>query len=362
MYNGNLFGHPLSFQCDKFVTRHKPLSQRQWLSRLATVSAADSTIDLYSSGPAIEKLESRMAELLGKDSALFVIKGMIGQNSALKQWAKVTGSSTIAVHPNSHIVRDESDAYSALLGLDIVPFGQQGSAVTEQDIGTLPTELAALCLELPVRREGFALPELKVLKQTRAFSQQHKIPVHIDGARLFESAHHYNLSYADVAGYGDSVYVSLYKSLGAMAGGVIAGDSDFVDSLQSWRSRFGGDLFTAFPYVLSALWGLEHYLPRLVEFHQRAKHLAACFVDSFGIQSVPKAVNSNGFLIDLPIAPILFEQKVLQLAKEDKIWLCDRIFAVENNQTSRIEIQVGDALDDWQDSELVSQVVRLIDS
>jgi threonine aldolase len=361
MYNGNLFAHPVSFQCKKFVTRHKPLSQQHWLKRLSKVPALNNTIDMYNSGPAIELLETRVAQLLGKESAMFVVKGMVGQNSALKQWSQLTGANTIAVHPQSHIMCDESDAYRELLALNTLTFGQPGCAVKTGDLEVLHKDLAAICIELPVRRAGFLLPDINVLKQIKQFGGQNNTPVHIDGARLLESAHHYQVSYDQLADYGDSVYVSLYKSLGAMAGGVIAGDRDFIDSLLPWRSRFGGDLFTVFPYVLSALWGLDHYLPRISEFHNRAKELSVSFKNTFGEKSLPNEVQTNGFLIDLPIKPCELEKRVLDFATYERVWLCDRIFNVNDSHISRIEIQVGDALDDWTNQELVTTIAGLIE-
>lgn len=265
------------------------------------------------------------------------------------------------MHPQSHIMCDESDAYRELLALNTLTFGQPGCAIKTDDLEVLHKELAAICIALPVRRAGFLLPEIKVLKQIKQFGSQNNTPVHIDGARLLESAHHYQMSYDQLADYGDSVYVSLYKSLGAMAVGVIAGDRDFIDSLLPWRSRFGGDLFTVFPYVLSALWGLEHYLPRISEFHNRAKELSVSFKNTFGEKSLPNEVQTNRFLIDLPIKPCELEKRVLDFASHERVWFCDRIFSVNDSHISRIEIQVGDALDDSTNQELVTTIAGLIE-
>lgn len=360
MYNGNLFAHPLSFKCTKFVTRHKPLTHKQWLDRLSSVSDIDLTIDCFNTGPTIEKLEVVVAEMLGKERALFVHKGMVGQNAALKQWSVLQGESVIAVHPQSHIICDESDAYQALFNLEAHVFGQPNAAITASDIAQLPEKLAAIVLELPVRRAGFQLPSLELLDQVRSFASNQKIPLHIDGARLLEAAAYYQLSPAELAQYGDSVYISLYKSLGAMAGGIIAGESEFIDDLVTWRSRQGGDLFTAFPYVLSAFWGIEHYLPRINEFNERASGLAQKLKNEFGDASIPLPVQCNGFLVELPISAERLEERVLNLAQNEGIWICDRIFPQAT--TSRIEIQVGDALDDWTDNALIEVLKQLCNS
>lgn len=359
MYSGLLLGHPLMSECKRFLTRHKPLTHRQWLDRIEQTKEFNLTADFFNSGPTIDALEQRMAKLLGKESALFVPKGMMGQNSALLQWASQTNRQKIAIHPQSHIHVDEELAYKELMGLDAVMFGQENQAITKTDIDALPTDLSTITIEIPTRRAGFKLPDWQDLLYLKSFSQQHQIPIHIDGARLLEASYYWEKSYKEVAAIGDSVYVSLYKTLGAAAGGIIAGDKSFIDQLIPWRTRFGGDLFTAFPYVLTALWGLENYLPRISEFHQRALSLSNLIKAKLGNDAIPNPVQCNGFIVQLPINADLLEERALSLAKERKIWLFDRIYNV-GEDTSQFEIQVGDALDDWEDEELVLELLKLV--
>ncbi|MBB6519877.1 threonine aldolase family protein [Pseudoteredinibacter isoporae] len=359
MYDGLLLGHPLMSKCTRFVTRHRPLSQRQWLERIQQVPEIDLDIDLYNSGASIEILERRMAELLGKEKALFVPKGSIGQYSALLQWAQNHGSRKLALHPQSHFQCDESMAYETLLGFEGVMFGKPGKAIDSEDIRNLPEDVFAATVELPLRRAGFKLPEWPDLVALKQRANDSGIALHIDGARLFESADYWGKSYQDVSALGDSVYVSLYKTLGAAAGGIIAGDKVFVEQLMTWRSRLGGDLFTAFPYVLSALWGLEHYLPRVSEFNQRAQSLSKLIVDAFGESAIPEPVQSNGFLVQLPVSASVLKDRALQVAESDRVWLFDRVFEANENN-SRFEIQIGDAMDDWSDQEFVETLQALI--
>lgn len=359
MYKGVLLGHPLMSECNKFLTRHKPLSHKQWIERMEQSSELDQNIDLFGTGPTIELLEQKIATILGKERALFVPKGTVGQHSALLHWSSLSNYKKVAIHPQSHMEVDEELAYKELLGLDAVMFGNPDKAIETKDIENLPKDLSTICIELPIRRAGFKLPEWESLVHLKQFSVEANIPLHIDGARLFESACHYNKPYQEVAALGDSVYISLYKTLGAAAGGIIAGDTDFVEQLKPWRSRLGGELFTAFPYVLTALWGIENYLPRIPEFHKRALKLSHSIKQAFGSQAIPNPVQCNGFLIELPIEADELERKALALAKSDKIWLFDRIIKTGSN-SCRFEIQVGDALDDWQDHELIEVIDNMI--
>jgi len=354
-----LLGHPLMAQCTQFVTRHKPHTQREWLLSMLQAPELDLPIDLYCDGPAIELLEKKMAEILGKEKALFVHKGMVGQHSVLIQHATASGSRKIAIHPQSHIHHDESMAYQELLGLQGVMFGKQDCAIDHDDINNLPTDLAVISVELPLRRAGFRLPEWETLTRLKQHCESTATPLHIDGARLFECADYWQKSYAEVAALADSVYVSLYKSLGAAAGGIVAGDKAFIEQLIPWRSRLGGNISTVFPYILSALSGIEKYLPRVSEFNRRALSLSELIKEQLGENAIPLPVQCNGFIIELPIAPALLKEKVLAIAESEQIWLIDRIIATTDNH-SRFEIQVGDALDDWSDQEYVAKLVSLL--
>ena len=359
MYNKTLADHPFQAKCTKFVTRHKPLTQRNWLKRMEEIPEVDLDIDVYGEGPVIDILEQKMAKILGKEKALFVHKGMVGQHCAFLQWSALSGSKKIAIHPQSHIHLDESMAYQELLGLEGVMFGKMNNAIDIDDIDNLPLDLAAISIELPLRRASFKLPPWQTLLTLKKHCNTHNIPLHIDGARLFESADFWDKSYAEVAALSDSVYVSLYKTLGAAAGGIIAGDKEFIEQLIPWRSRLGGNIFTMFPYALTALWGLENYLPRVSEFNQRAIKLSELIKDKFGIQAIPDPVQSNGFIVELPISPNNLIDKALQVSENEKTWLFDSVIETENG-TSRFEIQIGDAMDDWEDEQLVDKLASLL--
>jgi threonine aldolase len=314
-------------------------------------SEVDLSLDSYGEGPAIDILETQFADLLGKERAMFVHKGMVGQLCALKRWSELKHSHTIAIHPQCHLEVDEALAYQELLSLNAIKFGHPYQANTTEDVDDLPTKLAAVAVELPIRRAGFQLPEWHVLENIKSFTQANNSALHFDGARLFESAGYWNKTYSQVAALAYSVYVSLYKGLGALAGGIIAGDDHFIESLRPWKTRFGGDIHSVFPLVLSALWGVEHYLPRIPDFRTRATSLATAIEKSFGAHALPFAVQTNSFVVELPVAPEQLTEAALRFACKDKIWLFDRLMPTDNHY-SRFEIQVGDAADDWSDDEI----------
>lgn len=358
-----LAGHPLMAMCQKFVSRHKPLSHRQWLERMLSVPEIDLSVDSYGRGPLIDKIETKMAALLGKEQALFMAKGMVAQHSVILGRTTAANNCRVALHPQSHMMLDEAAAITELLGVEPQMFGQEYGAFAAADIAALPDDLALIIAELPVRRAGFQLPAWDDLLALKAHADERGTPVHFDGARLFESLPHWGKSMHQVTNLCDSVYVSTYKMLGAAAGAVVAGDADFIARLKPWRTRMAGDIVTIFPYALTTLWGLEHYLPRVSSYVARAKKLGALIAAELGAEAIPYPVQSTGFLVELPLSVDALAAKALSLAEGQKIWLCDKVMAAtgcRSDERCCIEIQVGDALDDWRDDAFIATLKGLL--
>ena len=113
-----------------------------------------------------------------------------------------------------------------------------------------------MSIELPLRDAGFVLPTWDELVAFTDRSHERGVPVHFDGARLWESQPFYDRSLAEIAALADSVYVSFFKGLGAMAGAAATGPGDLMEQARRWRTRHGGTLFTMLPYAVAARDGL----------------------------------------------------------------------------------------------------------
>jgi len=352
------FNHPLRHQCSKFLTRHKPFSQRMWLESVLSMPEVDYSIDCFGSGPALEALERTMADLLGKEKAVFVHKGMMGQLSVLKHYAELSGFNKIALHSCSHIEQDEGLAYKKVMGLVPHFYGSKASPFTALDITALPSDLAAVSVELPTRHAGFLLPSWSCLVQLKQHCREHGHFIHIDGARLLESAAYWNKDYSEVAAIGDSVYVSLYKTLGGMAGGIIAGDSELIESILPWKTRLAGDIYTVFPYVLSALQGIKEHLPNIPIYCQRAKALATALSKHFGRHVIPYPVQTNAFIFEFLESKECVEKASIRYAKKHNVWLFDRV--IHDNFGCRVEIQIGNAMNEWSDEQVIDAFEEII--
>jgi threonine aldolase len=330
--------------CAHILSGHKALRPDAWLRDLAALPAAEKPADLYGEGGAVAELEARTAALLGKEKGLFVIKGVIAQLAVLKSWSEKAGTANVAIHPLSHIDLEEAGAIERTAGLAPVrigrfaPFGlAELEAVTEN--------LAAVVVELPLRRAGYKLPPLAELRAISQYCRARDVPLHFDGARLWEAAAGYGIGLAELAALADSVYVSFYKGLGGPGGAVVAGTHSFLATLPVWKARFGGNLVTAFPYALGGLAGLDRQLPRMADYVARARALASGLEGRLLVD--PATPHVNAFRLLLPGAPALWTERHRRFAEANKVWLFGAFADAPLADHASAEIFIGDNSDGY---------------
>jgi threonine aldolase len=343
------------------LTGHRPKTGRQWLEELARSSFAELPPDLYGEGEALQALEHEVAGLLGKPAAVFVPKGIIAQQMALRVWIEQSGSPVVALHPKCHIAIDERDAIERLHGLTLLRLGSDFAPFAVSDLAAAAEPLGAVTVELPLRRAGFKLTPWAELVAISDWCREQSVPLHFDGARLWESQPYYDRPLHEIAALADSVYVSLYKGLGGLSGCVLAGPEEFIAAARVWQTRHGGFLWAAFPNVISGLEGLRRHLPMMGRYLERARSIASALATLPGVRIVPEPPQTNGFQIYLPAPPAALERAHLALAERDRTWLFGRFAPTPLPDLSMVEISVGDAVEDWTDDEIVRAVGRLID-
>ena len=231
--------------------------------------------DSYGSRGAVTMLETQVADLLGAPAALFVPSGTLAQQAVLRIWCDRSGSRRVALPDLSHLVHHEEDGPRRLHGLEWEFLTTGRRTPVAADLEAVPGRLGAALTELPLRDAGCLLPSWDDLVGLSTAAREGGVPLHLDGARLWEAQPFYDRPLDEVAGLFDSVYVSFYKGLGAQAGACVVADQDVVDELRSWRKRMGGTLFTMTPYAVGALLGLRDELPRMGEYADWARSLAA---------------------------------------------------------------------------------------
>ena len=330
----------------RWLMGHGDLAPSAWLAELAAAATEDD-LDRYGDGGEVAALEREVAELLGKDAAVLMPSGIMAQQAALRSWADRASTDAVAVHGLSHLVVHELDALPELHGLRLQRLTSDPRQPTVADLEALAGPLAAVTLELPLRDAGYLLPTWDELAAFSAACRARGVPLHLDGARLWESTDHLGHSLDEICALADSVYVSFYKGLGGMAGAVLAGPSDLVAEARRWQRRHGGTLFVLLPYAVGARDGLRRRLPLMPEYAARARDLAAGLSALDGVRVNPDPPHTNAFQLYVDVPHEALAEAGLRIAEETQVALVLGWDAADVPGWGWTEITVGDATLAW---------------
>jgi threonine aldolase len=283
--------------CTRWLSGRR-LPPAEALRALADVAMEDGR-DGYGSGGEVALLEQEVAELLGKPAAVFLPSGILAQQSVLRVYADRAGTQRVAVHGLSHLLLHELNALEEVHHLRIERMTSEPRQPRPDELAAIPGKLAAVTVELPLRDGGFVLPTWDELVVFAAACEARGVPLHVDGARLWESTPYLEHSLAEIAALASTVYVSFYKGLGGLSGAALAGPEDVVAEVRRWQRRLGGNLYTLFPYAVSAREGLRTVLPQMGELHQRAVELAEALQNT-GFRVFPEPPHTNSFRVYAP--------------------------------------------------------------
>lgn len=259
--------------------------------------------DVYGEDPTVNRLEKRAAELLGKEAALFVTSGT--QGNQIAGLVHCRPGQEVILESEAHIFLYEGAAMSALAGLQLKTIdGVRGamdpveveSAIRGKDIHEPETGL--ICLENTHNKAGGAVLPVEHMKAIYEVAQRHHVPVHLDGARLFNAQAATGIPVAEFAQYTDTVQFCLSKGLGAPVGSILAGSHEFIAKARKWRKRLGGGLRQVGVLAAPALIALEENPSRLVLDHKHAKQLAEG-LDQLEAFQVINEVETNILLVQL---------------------------------------------------------------
>lgn len=337
------------------------------LAELGTLAPdPDEPGDVYGSG-IVERLERRVAELLGTEDAAFFPTGTMAQQIALRCWAGRTGNPVVALHPMSHPERWEDGALSVVSGLRTVyPTGEPRQP-TASELAELPEPFGTLMLELPLRDAGFLLPTWEELSALVDTARERDAVVHFDGARLWESTVHFGRSLPEIAALADSVYVSFYKSLGGLSGAALAGSASLVAEARVWRHRYGGQIFRQFPAALSALAGLERELPQLPSYVAKARAVASAMSSALAaapevpwFRVHPEVPHTHQFQVWLPYDADRLTEAGVRLAEETGTVLFRRWSPDGPPGLSVTEVEVTRPGLTWTDAEVATAVADFV--
>jgi threonine aldolase len=330
---------------ERFVAGMAPRGRdpRTTLLELAERAPAVGEADRYGGGMLAERLEARIAELLGKEAAVWMPSGTMAQQIALRIHAARTGRNLVAFHPHCHLDVHEERGYEWLHGLRATLLGDRNRLARAEDVVKLSEAHAAVLLELPQRDLGGRLPPWDDLVATAEAARAGGAAVHLDGARLWQCGPFYGRSLDEIAAPFDTVYVSFYKDLGAPAGCALAGPADVIAEARVWLVRHGGRLFSAFPYILAAERGLDEVLPRMPDYVAHARALAAALAEVDDVSVIPDPPQVAMFHLHVKGDPDRLNEAAVELAERTRTSLGAHFIATADPAIATTELTIGEA-------------------
>ncbi len=346
--------HDLSFPFHRAETPSMRLSAIQ-----AFMDEQNFGNELFSSGAATALLEEKIAGIFGREAALWCPTGTLAQSIAARIHARKTGKNRLLLHPTSHLLLHENDGYRHAHHLEATQIGTWNSVIAAD---LLDEEAACAFVELPQRHNGGLLPSWQQLSMLKKNGSERGLALHLDGARIWSCPPYYdNRSYADIAAGFSSIYVSLYKDIGAIGGAVLIGDADFISEAEIWRSRLGGLMVQPWPMVCDALRLLDHRLSQMAGFVSHAREVATRLTQLDTIVIKPDVPHVNMFHIRLPCNTQKAEVARDEAAEQTGIWLASRFWDYEDPDQCSMEVTVGEKAVSVPIDEFVRAVEILLD-
>ncbi len=328
------------------VTRPTPSMRRA----MAEAEVGD---DVYGEDPTVNRLQERAAEIFEKEAALFVPTGSMGNQIAVK--LHTGAGQEVVIEERGHIYNYEMAAMSAVSGAlarpvksadgsGVLTWGDVKTAVKANDAPYYVARTGLLVLENTHNFAGGAVMSRERTEELCEGAHSLGLPVHLDGARIFNAAAALGERVAALAAPADSVMFCLSKGLGAPAGSILLGPRAFIEEARRWRKRLGGGMRQVGVLAAAGLVALEETPPRLLEDHANARRLAEGAAELPGVKIDPERVQTNIVIFDVKgtgLAP----GEICARARDSHGVLCtafgDTIRMVTHYDVSREDVEVA---------------------
>lgn len=259
------------------------------------MAAAEVGDDVYREDPTVNRLQEVVAELLGKEAGLFMPSGTMSNQVAVKTACR--GSEAVC-DAEAHLLHYEMAAAAARSGIQLFPVPGKAGVLTWADVEPAVRPEAdyfprtgLICLENTHNRAGGTIFPLETMAEVAAGARKLDIPVHLDGARLWNAAAATSTPASAWARYADTVSVCFSKGLGAPVGSCMCAARDLIEEAIMVRRSFGGAMRQAGVLAAAALYAVENNVERLADDHRRARRLAEGIADIPGLTVVPPQTN-----------------------------------------------------------------------
>ena len=281
--------------------------------------------DVYGEDPTVNKLQERIAGMFGKEGALFVPSGTMGNEICIK--VHTQPGDEIIVEQDSHIFVYETAAPSLLAGVQMATIAGAGGVMTVEQVENkirpkvyyLPTT-KLICIENTHGRSAGSIIPLEEIKKIRKLTQEYNIKMHLDGARLWNASIGSGVPVSEYAKYFDSISVCFSKGLGAPVGSIIIGNKMLIEDSRRYRKIFGGGMRQVGMLAAAALYAIDNNIQRLSEDHKRAKHFAQELSRLNQLEINPAEVQTNMVIADISKSG-KSQSEILSLLKSQKVLL-----------------------------------------
>jgi len=307
------------------VTRPSP-AMRQ------AMAAAPVGDDVFGEDPTVNQLQDFVASLFGKEKGLYCVSGTQTNQVAIKTHTQ-PGDEIIA-EDGCHILNYESGAPGLLSGVLIrtIP-GKNGAFTAEQveerirPLAYHHPRTALIEIENTHNRAGGTIFPLEEIARIRQLADQHQLPMHLDGARIWNAHITTGIPLKEYAKYFHSISVCFSKGLGAPVGSMLLGDAEFISRAHKYRKIFGGGMRQAGIIAAGALYAVQNNIPRLIEDHQKARLMAEALHSSPHFHIDLDTVQTN-IVIFKVVSEKYQASDIVELMKKENILMLE-IFSEE---------------------------------
>ncbi len=262
----------------------------------AAMANAEVGDDVYGDDPTVNRLEEIAAEVLGKESAVFVPSGTFGNQLSIL--THTLRGDEVIIPASNHIIVHEAGASAVIAGVQMRTLDCDDGmpsvdrilkAIRGEDLHYPRTGL--ICLE-NAHSSGRVLP-MEYMKEVYSLARERAVPVHLDGARVFNAAVSLGIDAGEIASKADSVMFCLSKGLGAPIGSMLVGTKDFISRARKGRKIMGGAMRQAGIIAAAGIMAIEKMIDRLGEDHENARYLAKKLEEIKGIEIMRDRLDIN---------------------------------------------------------------------
>ncbi|QSX08679.1 low-specificity L-threonine aldolase [Alkalibacter rhizosphaerae] len=304
---------PIDFRSDT-ITQPTPVMREA----MAHAQVGD---DVYMEDPTLTALEDLAAEMTGKEKALFVPSGTMGNQIAVNVFTD--HGNEVILEENCHIFTYEAGGIGAISGVQsrLIPSNKGVLSVETiekavRGVDIHYPETALICLENTHNKAGGTVTDVPTMKAIYEFAQHKNIPVHLDGARIFNAATALGVPVSELTQYTDSVMFCLSKGLCAPVGSMLAGTEDFIDRARKVRKMLGGGIRQGGILAAAGIIALQEMTGRLEEDHRHAKVLAQGLNAMDGLSVDVDFVQTNILMCDVTDEEVDLEDLMKQAREE----------------------------------------------